>query len=100
MNMERIDRRTIVYWLALGSLAILCCVLAVLQYRWIGEISRAEQERVRSGLQSALQRLSIDFSSEIESASAALQPTNREVDEIGAAAAYSARFERWRRSTR
>jgi hypothetical protein len=59
MNMERIDRRTVVYWLALVSLAMICCLLAFLQYRflqygWIGEISRAEEERVKSGLEGAL----------------------------------------------
>jgi hypothetical protein len=41
-------------------------VLAVLQYRWIGEISRGEQDRLRAGLQSALARLSEGFNSVIE----------------------------------
>jgi signal transduction histidine kinase len=98
--MERIDRRTAMYWLALGVLAIICCVLAVLQYRWIGEISRAEQERLRSGLQTSLQRLSQNFNTEIEAACAALQPSNRQVEEQGREAAYAARYEVWRHTSR
>ena len=35
-------------WLTLGVLALLLVLLAVLQYRWIGEIGRAESERRRA----------------------------------------------------
>src|SRR5262245_55506599 len=100
MNVGSVDRRNILYWLALGSLAVICCVLAILQYRWIGEISRAEEERLKGGLQIALQRLSQDFNSTIESACATLQPSNREVEEKGRDEAFADRFERWRNSTR
>jgi hypothetical protein len=72
--------------------ASLCCVLAILQYRWIGEISRAEQERLRASLQGALARLSDDFNSGIEAACIALQPSGGEVDEFGREQAYAARF--------
>jgi signal transduction histidine kinase len=96
----RVHRRNILYWLALGSLVVICCVLALLQYRWIGEISRAEEERLKDGLQAALQRLSQDFNVTIESACAALQPSDREVHEMGREQAFAARFERWRNLTR
>ena len=36
----------------------LCATLGVLQYRWIGEASRAERDRMKAGLESRLQRLS------------------------------------------
>jgi hypothetical protein len=100
MNGRRVDRRNILYWLALCLLVVICCVLAILQYRWIGEISRADEERLKGGLQAALQRLSQDFNTRIESAAAALQPSNRDVDEKGRDEAFAARFERWRNSTR
>jgi signal transduction histidine kinase len=100
MDMTQLERRTSVYWIALSCVAVLCCVLAVLQYRWIGEISRAEQDRLRAGLQSALARLSEGFNSGIEAACAALQPSNPEVDELGRDRAYSARFAAWRASAK
>ena len=100
MNVGRVDRRKIRYWLAMGSLVVICCVLAFLQYRWIGEISRAEEERLKGGLRVGLQRLSQDFNYTIESACAALQPSNREVEEKGREQAFAGRFERWRNSTR
>ena len=38
-------------------LAVLCLVLLVIQYRWTGEISRAESLRLRASLGEALKRL-------------------------------------------
>ena len=35
-------------WLFLGALGVVSLALAVLQYRWTGEMSRAEGERVRA----------------------------------------------------
>src|SRR4051812_39172155 len=100
MDMTQLERRTSVYWIPLGCVAVLCCVLAVLQYRWIGEISRAEQDRLRVGLQSALARLSQGFNSGIEAACAALQPADPEVEELGRDRAYSARYLAWRESAK
>ena len=37
-------------WALLGVIAIVCAVLSFLQYRWTGEVSRAERARLRSGL--------------------------------------------------
>jgi hypothetical protein len=98
--MKQRERRTFLYWIALGCVASLCCVLAILQYRWIGEISRAEQERLRASLQGALARLSDDFNSGIEAACIALQPSGGEVDEFGREQAYAARFASWRDSAK
>lgn len=98
--MAGLERRNLFHWAALVALAILCCSLAVLQYSWIGAISRAEQERLKTGLQSALNRLSDNFDEEIESACFALQPSNAEVDELGRENAYVARYAQWRSSTR
>src|SRR6478672_6428201 len=98
--MAGMERRNTFQWAALVALAILCCSLAVLQYSWIGAISRAEQERLKTGLQSALNRLSDNFNEEIESACFALQPSGAEVDELGRENAYAARYGQWRNSTR
>ncbi len=48
-------------WPFLVGLVALLIVMAVLQYRWIGEVSRADQARLRSALSSAAQRFAGDF---------------------------------------
>lgn len=52
-------------WLQIGAMVALCGVLGALQYRWIGEVSVAERERLQASLQSGLNRLSQDFNEEI-----------------------------------
>jgi len=61
-------------WLFLGALFVLCAVLGILQYRWIGEINLALRERLRGGLQASLTRASQDFNSEIASTGRAIFP--------------------------
>lgn len=41
-------------------------VLAVLQFRWIGQVSEADRDRLREGLRSSVTRFSDDFNGEIE----------------------------------
>ena len=41
-------------------------VLAVLQYRWIGQVSTANRDRLQQGLRSAVARFSDDFNGELE----------------------------------
>jgi signal transduction histidine kinase len=48
----------------IGLLALLV-LLAVLQYHWLGQVSRAEQERMRATLRSAVNRFADDFDREI-----------------------------------
>ncbi len=98
--MERDRQQALLSWLLAGALVLLFGVLAVLQYRWIGEASQAERERLRSGLQSSLRRLSRDFNNEITGACAALLPGFRQVEELGREGAYSARYARWRETSR
>ena len=50
--------------IAVGLLALLT-LLAVLQYHWLGQVSRAEQERMRNTLRSAVGRFAEDFDREI-----------------------------------
>ena len=84
----------------MGVLAALCCALAVLQYRWIGEVSRAERERLLYGLQASLERLSQEFNSELNAACAAHLASPQEIEESGREAAYASRHERWREAGR
>ena len=59
--------------LLVGLLLILLPTLAILQYRWIGEVSAAERERMESGLRAASDRFASDFDGELARVSAAFQ---------------------------
>jgi signal transduction histidine kinase len=95
MNMEKL-RQARLSWLFVGLLAILCGVLVLIQNRWTAEVSQAEQDRLRTSLQNALNRLSRDFNNEITNACAALLPTTSDVEALGAEAAYATHYARWK----
>src|SRR5438552_9873773 len=59
--------------LLVGLLLILLPTLAIRQYRWIGEVSAAERERMESGLRAASDRFASDFDGELARVSAAFQ---------------------------
>jgi signal transduction histidine kinase len=67
MNFDATQRRAMFSWLFVGALLILCGVLGVLQYRWIGEVSEAARDRLRGSLQANLERLNTDLSARIAS---------------------------------
>ena len=52
-------------WLLVVLLLPLLGVLAVLQYRWTGELSRGERDRTETGLRRAMNGLASDFDEEI-----------------------------------
>lgn len=52
-------------WLTLGVLALLLVVLAVLQYRWTGEIGRAESERRQAQVERQSARFAAGFDREL-----------------------------------
>ncbi len=99
MNMENFRRRALPSWVSAGVLAALCCALAFLQYKWIGEIGRAEGERLHEGLQTHLVRLSREFNTIVTQAANAIQPGEPLIAESGREAAYLARYERWRQTS-
>lgn len=80
----------------MGILVILVCVLAGLQYYWIGEISSNEQKRLQDDLQAQVNKLSADFNAEISTAAAALQPEDQQVEAVGRERAYESRYAAWR----
>ncbi len=95
--MEKNRRRAMLSWLFVAALFVLCAVLGVLQYRWIGEVSIAGRERLRGSLRASLARLGDDFDSEITAAARSLLPDVPP----GAAldAVFLAHYRQWRQST-
>jgi signal transduction histidine kinase len=83
-------------WIFLGVLGSLALALGILQYRWIGEISRAERQRLKSTLEASLSRVSRDFNAEVSSVCSRLTPATD--GRTPSETEYVAQYERWRRA--
>ena len=95
-----IKRHAVLSWLFVAVLVGLCAILGVLQYRWIGEVSRAERDRLRSGLNASLQRISQDFNEEINTACVALLPPAFAALQEDIEGVYAGRYMQWQESSR
>ena len=80
----------------MAFLLVLCVILTALQYRWTGEVSRAEAARLRAGLVEQAQALTRAFDAELSEACAALKPTRAELTESNRVAAWFIRYRDWR----
>jgi len=98
MDPDQIRRRAPALWLFMALLVVLVCVLAVLQYNWIGEISVNEQKQRLIDLQVAANKLSSAFNAELNSAAEAILPSDQQVHDLGREKAYESRFAEWRAS--
>ena len=76
-----------------GLLLILLPVLAVLQYRWIGEVSARERDRLESSLGVASERFAADFDAELSRLANSFQI--RDGFPASAAALIADRFQAW-----
>jgi len=72
-------RRNLIEWGFVVFLFVLCSILTTLQYRWTGEVSRAEAARLRAGLGEQAQALAREFDAELSEACAALKPARAEL---------------------
>jgi signal transduction histidine kinase len=76
-------------------IAVVCAVLSFLQYRWTGELSRAEPALLRAGLNEQVPRLVQAFNEELRDNWTMLLPDAKEIREQGAAEAHRIRYEQW-----
>src|ERR1700761_109101 len=91
----RLRGQTRMEWALLVVIAVVCVVLSFLQYRWTGELSRAEPALLRAGLNEQLRRLAQSFNEEIRENCTALLPDANEIREHGTIEAHKIRYERW-----
>lgn len=98
MNVEKHKQHALLSWLFVAVLVCLCASLGAIQYRWIGEVSRAENDRLRGNLRASLQRVSADFDAEIRSACVALSLEFPSADVEDREREYAAHFAKWRAS--
>ena len=73
-------------------MAVLLAILAMLQYRWLGEVSQAEKERMLARMQSSAMRFARDFDREVTRAFSLLDPAGPPRARGGTHAERSARW--------
>ena len=93
--MAHLHQRAWLGWASVSLLGLFCTVLAVLQYRWTGEISAAERSRLQDALHNQLNALSRRFNTTISNGCRALFPSDAQIEQVGREAAYSAQYLRW-----
>ena len=85
-------------WGFVGLLAGFCAVLSVLQYHWTGQISRAEAEHLRAGINEQAQLFGLAFDSELARSCAALVPRDETLNDSNRAAIHLQLFQQWQAS--
>jgi signal transduction histidine kinase len=80
--------------LVTGALLVLLPALAVLQYRWVGQVSTAERERMQRNLRNAAAQFREGFDGEIVRAVISLQVGPQTAQE-GASDRYTDRYDTW-----
>ncbi|HYP02175.1 MAG TPA: HAMP domain-containing sensor histidine kinase [Pyrinomonadaceae bacterium] len=91
-------RPSLVLLLLAAALVVLLGVLAALQYRWLGQVSEAERERMQATLRAGAARFGEDFDRELARVYFNLKlDANTWGGRNGEA--YHARFEQWRAAT-
>ena len=83
-------------WGFIALLVLLCAALTALQYRWTGEISRAEAERLRAGVQTGAESFTKSFDDTLTAYCAALVPAEGSVNRANRAAVQQQRFQKFR----
>jgi signal transduction histidine kinase len=81
-------------FLLVATLTGLLLLLAVLQYRWLGQVSEAERERRQAALRVAVQRFSEDFDRELARAFVSFQLDSQTVQHK-AWHEYAQRYDLW-----
>ena len=90
----RLGSRTLIA--ATIAMALLLIGLTVLQYRWVGQVSQAERERLKRALRTSADRIADDFDREIFRAFIAFQPPRRRDEPLAERLADG--WDRWRAS--
>ena len=83
---------------AAALLLVLLAALATFQYRWLGEVSEAERERMRASLRTRASEFSQEFDAELTRVFIAFQIDRDRLDHEAAPALGEA-YARWRAST-
>jgi signal transduction histidine kinase len=100
VTIDKEQRRAMLSWLVVSALFLLCGLLGLLQYRWIGEVSVAEREHLGQTLERSLNQLSQDLATEIAASCQAVLPASPSPDAVALQADMVTRFQQWKKTSR
>jgi len=100
MSMEQFRRKALGSWATVGFLAVLCIVLAVLQFRWLGEIGEADKVRMRNALRESLELVGREFDRTLSDAASAFVPERDAFEEQTREEAYLGAYRTWAEQAR
>ncbi len=72
--MKLLPRGTLSSIILVVSLGVILVVLAILQYRWSGQVSEAEHERMQTSLLASMNQFRLQFNNEFQQLGFPLQP--------------------------
>jgi hypothetical protein len=87
---------THIEWGFIVLLAGFCAVLSALQYHWTGEVSRAEAEHLRAGINEQSQNFCRAFDSALSDGCTALTPNGEELNDVNRETIHVQRFQKWK----
>lgn len=82
-------------WLLGGGMFLLCTALTVMQYRWTGEVARAEAVRLRGNLDEQARAVARAFDAELSSSCDQLIPQRQDFADQTRESAHLKRFTEW-----
>src|ERR1043165_1876011 len=82
-------------WAFVVLLAVLCAILTALQYRWTGQISRAEASRLAGGLTDRAEQMCRAFDTSLTDSRSQLLPTRDELGEANRETVHAERVRKW-----
>ncbi|MGC3988473.1 MAG: HAMP domain-containing sensor histidine kinase [Chthoniobacteraceae bacterium] len=86
---------TLVEWGFILLMTALCATITILQYRWTGEVSTAEETRLHASLREQVQALTNAFDAELSESCSLLAPAGRELTASGREQAHARRLLDW-----
>ena len=89
-------KQTHVEWGFIALLAGFCVVLSALQYHWTGEVSRAEAEHLRAGINEQAQNFCRAFDSELSDSCTALTPNGEDLNDSNRETIHVQHFQKWK----
>ena len=93
--MSRAAAKNVSEWSFIAVLAVLCGILTVMQYRWTGDLARAESERLGANFGDRVQAIANEFDAQLEDACATLVPSSRDLSDLGVEKAHLACWKQW-----
>jgi signal transduction histidine kinase len=83
-------------WLFVATMVGVCGILAVLQYRWTGDVARAEMTLLRDGLSRQAGELCKAFDAQLLKSRMALVPTATELDKSTREEVHAEKLRKWK----